>query len=272
MTRRAVALVSGLAVVTLMSACAELVRFRSSTSAASPSGVAMPVGNLHGWRQVMVDDFNGSVLDGARWGTYSGPIPGDDGGWWSPSHVTLARGVATLGTFRDAGVGNRWVSGGMSSARALTQQYGKYMVRFRMDRSVGVKYAILLWPSTRPWPCGGEIDFGEDNGGSHSRSTLTVHYCNPDGSDAILPQLHVKADFSHWHTIGVEWTRDSIVWTLDGRRIGRVSSVHVPSSAMELDIQTQAGTCGDPEFPCPDRSTPRYVRMQVDWVVAYTGT
>ena len=38
---------------------------------------------------------------------------------------------------------------------------------------------------------------------------------------------------------------------------------------MEMDVQTQAGTCGIVENPCPDASTPAHVNMQVDWVVAY---
>jgi hypothetical protein len=37
---------------------------------------------------------------------------------------------------------------------------------------------------------------------------------------------------------------------------------------MELAIQTQAGTCGDRYAPCPDRRTPRMVRLQVEWVRA----
>jgi hypothetical protein len=38
---------------------------------------------------------------------------------------------------------------------------------------------------------------------------------------------------------------------------------------MELDLQAQAGTCGVAYAPCPDRSTPAHVDLQVDWVVAY---
>ena len=38
---------------------------------------------------------------------------------------------------------------------------------------------------------------------------------------------------------------------------------------MELDLQTQAGTCGDAWNPCADATTPASVTMQVDWVVAY---
>jgi hypothetical protein len=35
---------------------------------------------------------------------------------------------------------------------------------------------------------------------------------------------------------------------------------------MELDLQAQAGTCGDRYAPCPDATTPARVDLQVDWV------
>jgi hypothetical protein len=38
---------------------------------------------------------------------------------------------------------------------------------------------------------------------------------------------------------------------------------------MELDLQAQAGTCGDRYAPCPDATTPAHVDLQVDWVAAY---
>ena len=39
---------------------------------------------------------------------------------------------------------------------------------------------------------------------------------------------------------------------------------------MEMALQTQAGTCGDPWTPCPGATTPSLVEMQVDWVEAYS--
>jgi len=48
-----------------------------------------------------------------------------------------------------------------------------------------------------------------------------------------------------------------------------VRSRHVPAERMELDLQAQAGTCGDRYAPCPDATTPSSVDLQVDWVAAY---
>ncbi|MET0510231.1 MAG: glycoside hydrolase family 16 protein [Thermoleophilaceae bacterium] len=217
------------------------------------------------WRPVFLDDFRHG-LDRSKWGRYSGQPGGDPGGWWAPSHVVVRKGVLNLETYRDPRFGDRWVSGGLSNARALKQTYGKYEVRFRMDRGKGVAAILLLWPVADHWPP--EIDFAEDGGATGGRRSMsaTLHH----GEDNRQIQRTVRADFSRWHTMGVEWTPGKLVYTLDGRPWGRVRSRHVPRERMELAIQAQAGTCGDRDAPCPDRSTPRMVRLQVDWVRAYT--
>jgi beta-glucanase (GH16 family) len=95
--------------------------------------------------------------------------------------------------------------------------------------------------------------------------TATLHY-SPENR---LIQRKVYADFTRWHTMGVEWTPGRLAYTLDGRRWATVTSRHVPSEPMELAIQAQAGTCGDRYAPCPDASTPRRVALEVDWVKTY---
>jgi beta-glucanase (GH16 family) len=174
--------------------------------------------------------------------------------------------VLHLETYRDPRFGRQWVSGGLSNSRALKQTYGRYEVRFRADHGRGVAAILLLWPVADRWPP--EIDFAENGGTTRARRsmTATLHY----GDDNRQIQRTVRGNFHRWHTMGVEWTPGSLVYTLDGRPWGRVGSDHVPSEPMELAIQSQAGTCGHRFAPCPDRSTPRVVRLQVDWVRAFS--
>src|SRR5438067_2072718 len=40
------------------------------SAAASPSGLAMPAGDLPGWKRVFADDFSGSSLNRNSWGPY----------------------------------------------------------------------------------------------------------------------------------------------------------------------------------------------------------
>jgi hypothetical protein len=232
-------------------------------SATTPSGIAMPAGNLPGWQMVFADDFGGTSLNTKSWGTYEGQPGGDPGGWWDPSHVVVRNGMVELQNYQDPALGSRWVSGGLSSARALKQTFGKYLVRFRMDKGNGIAGIALLWPSGGGWPP--EIDFAEDGGGNRSTTSATLHY----GSANDQVQRSVATDFSQWHTIGVEWTPGHLVYTLDGAVWATVVDANVPVVPMEMDLQTQAGTCGDEWNPCADATTPASVNMQVDWVVAY---
>jgi beta-glucanase (GH16 family) len=134
-----------------------------------------------------------------------------------------------------------------------------------MDRGKGVAMIALLWPVRNQWPP--EIDFAENGGETHARKsvTATLHY----GTANNQIQRTVRADFTNWHVLGVEWTPGLLVYTLDGHRWAIVHSSAVPSQAMELDFQAQAGTCGDRYAPCPDATTPSRVDLQIDWVAAY---
>ena len=228
---------------------------------------ALPTNRTSGrsdWRVVFFDNFRHG-LRSSLWGRYSGEPGGDPGGLWSPSHVVVRHGVLDLETYRDPRFGWRWVSGGVSSAPALTQIYGKYEVRLRVDRGEGVAFVALLWPSDGGWPP--EIDFAENGGESGARDGIsaTLHY----GSHDSQIQRMLGVDLTRWHVVGVEWVPGKLVYTIDGRAWATVRSDAVPDQRMEMDFQTQAGTCGDSSAPCPNGQTPAYVDAQIQWVRAY---
>ena len=229
--------------------------------AAAASPVRDAGAGVDPWRRVFTENFSRD-LSPRRWGHYTGHPGGDPGGLWDPSHVVVRNGKLRLETYRDPRFGNRWVSGGTSSARALKQTYGRYRVRLRMDGGRGVAGIALLWPSADVWPP--EVDFAETGGLGRGRPgfSATLHH----GADDHQIQREARADLTGWHVVGVDWTPGRLAYVLDGKVWAVVRSAHVPSQPMELDLQTQAGTCGDAYAPCPDASTPRRVTMQVDWV------
>jgi beta-glucanase (GH16 family) len=234
-------------------------------AAGSPSGVAMPVGNLPGWRQVLADDFTGATLDSSRWRLYWGQPGGDPGGWFDPNHVSVSKGQLVISGYRDRADGGKWATGGISDSPGLVQTYGKYLVRFRFDAGQGIAHAILLWPADNSWPP--EIDFSEDNGSNRQTAYGTLHY----GANNTQVQSHLAVNLTQWHTLGVQWTPGSLVYTLDGRAWASVKNAQVPSIPMTLDIQTQAWACGTSTWEqCPSASTPSHVNLYVDWAVAYS--
>lgn len=246
----------------LIVALAAVFLIGSVGSRPDPSGVPMP-GSLPGWRRVFADDFAGRRIDPATWSVYSGRPRGDAAGWFAPSHVTAAGGQLLIAGYRDPQRHNQWVTGGISSGRAFSQVYGKYLVRMRMDPGVGITHAILLWPADNSWPP--EIDFSEDNGSNRGQIYATLHY-RPGN---LQVQRTMRIDLTHWHTVGVEWAPGGLRYTVDGRVWATVPSAHVPSIPMVMDIQTQAWACGQQWEHCPGASTPSRVRLHVDWAVAY---
>jgi hypothetical protein len=233
----------------------------------SPSGVALPVGDLPGWKQVVAEDFSGSTIP-AGWGAYEGTPGGEPNGKWLRSHTTVGNNVLTLAGSQ---VGDKFATGGIMAGGPAVGglTYGKYNVRFRINQGHGVKYAALLWPKSENWPIDGEIDFAEDGGGNRSGLTGTLHY----GASNSQIQRDLTGDFSTWNTLGVEWSPNRIVYTLNDKPWATVTGSAVPHTPMNLAIQTQAGTCGSwAGASCPDSTTPAHVNLQVDWVTMYSYT
>ncbi len=231
----------------------------------NPAEAAMPTGNIPGWRQVFADNFNGSSLNLSNWYPYASSEPGGDpGAWLLPSHVTVSGGDLVISTYRDPADGGLWTSGGVTSEPGLVQTYGKYLVRFRFPAGHGIAHGLMLLPADAPGPP--EVDFSEDNGEGRNIDTATLHY-GPGEEDE---HVTVATDLTQWHVLGVEWTKEKLVYTLDGHEWGRMEGAKVPSTPMALDIQTQAWMCGVNSWEaCPDASTPATVNLYVDWVVAY---
>ena len=93
---------------------------------------------------------------------------------------------------------------------------------------------------------------GADSGGA--TSVLVIE------DDKMLAEMYRQYLTADGHSVCI---------ALDGEAWATVVDANVPALPMEMDLQTQAGTCGDQWNPCADATTPAHVSMQVDWVVAY---
>ena len=261
----------GVAVSLLIQTTQPLLEYAQSsiTDACLPyrPGQAMPVGNIPGWHQVFADDFKGTALNTSNWYPYAGRPGSDPVGWWDPSHVIVRGCELTLRGYRGApGKPGLFVTGGIGMTNAHAQTFGKYLVRIRADSGDGISAIALLWPRANVWPP--EIDFDEDGGGDRTHISATLH-CGPNGRDDCQVQRSLSGyDFSQWHTLGVEWTRGKLVYTIDGTVWATVIDPRVPAIPMVLDIQAQSLACS-PYNTCLDSSTPAEVNVQVAWVVAY---
>jgi beta-glucanase (GH16 family) len=179
---------------------------------------------------------------------------------WAPSHVVSKHGALRIQTYKDARYGGNWVSGGVSMARMVNQTYGRWVVRFRMKKGVGVGMDVAL----RPSGSGTVVDWIEessDKGGARRIETATLHY----GHTRV--HARVRANFTKWHTMTLSWKPGRITVKLDGRRWANFRH-NVPSAPMHMVMQTNTGTNGFSGV-MPNSSTPRRVALQVDSVAVY---
>jgi beta-glucanase (GH16 family) len=117
----------------------------------------------------------------------------------------------------------------------------------------------LLWPA-HGWPP--EIDYFEMWDGNRQKDLLTNHYSSANK----MQHSHVMADFTQWHTIGLEWTPQAITYLLDNKVVA-VQTGHVPHQPMWMGFQTTTGAYGP--GAAPSSSTPSSVAWDIDYIKAW---
>ncbi len=231
-------------------------RMRGSLVAAATllAAVALPQSaQASSWgAPVLVENFDGPSLDTGRWMVYHSP-----GAARNPRTgraTTVANGVLRL---KGGDYGGRDLSGGVASR--LAQQYGRWEVRFRAEAGAGYTPVALLWPADG----GGEhaeVDFAEIVDPRRQGGGIFVH-----GEDGRA-RRPLRADFTRWHTVAVDWLPGRLTFWLDGRKLWDYRGDLVPDGRrMGLALQNDV-VC---EPRCRDAGTPPTVSMYVDWVKIY---
>ncbi|WP_158566798.1 glycoside hydrolase family 16 protein [Actinomadura craniellae] len=204
-------------------------------------------------RPILVEDFSGRRLDSRAWAVYHSPD--------ARVHPRTRHAVRVAGgALRISGgnFGGRDLSGGVASL--IDQRYGRWQVRMRADRGGGYSAVALLWPERMGDPEHAEIDFAEIIDPARRTHGMFIHR-GPDGATA---RRAVRADFTRWRTVTVDWLPGRVVIWLDGRRVWDYRGPLVPRRGrMGLALQNDV-VCGPGS--CRTGRTPREVTMHVDWV------
>jgi hypothetical protein len=251
------------ATTTVTVTAAAVVQPPGGAAAPSPSGQAIPAGDLPGWQLTFSDDFTTNVPLGrfpsavsSRWQTYDEGAADTSGiGSHSPSRV-LSVHDGVLDWFLHSEGGRPLVAAALP--RMAAQRYGRYAVRFRSDPLLDYKAAWLLWPNSGVWPRDGEIDFPE-GGFAGTFCAFAHHQGATTGSDQDA--FCNLATFADWHTAIIEWTAGEVRFILDGQVVG-VSTDRVPNTAMNWVLQSE--TAG---APAPSPALQGHVT--IDWVAAW---
>lgn len=240
------------------------------TTAADPSGLALPVGNMPGWRQVFTDNFTENVPVGAfpaavssQWGDYlDGWKDTTHHGTYYPSKVVSIRNGA-MNMYLHSENGVLMVAAPYPKIPAATASqgntYGIYEARFRADPVVGYKTAWLLWPDSNSQKSGGEIDFPEGNLWQPEIKAFS-HDPGPYVQKKQA-QFTAHAKFSVWHTATTVWTDKQVLFLLDGKVLGDAKNpASIPHTPMHWVLQTETRTGEGP------LSATAAGNVDIDWV------
>ncbi|MEV7969678.1 family 16 glycosylhydrolase [Sphaerisporangium sp. NPDC088356] len=225
-----------------------------SVRASVPPG-ALPRADARWGTPVFVEDFDGTQIDRNKWEVYDSPD--------AQVNPRTARATAVHdGMLQMTGgfYGGKDLSGGVASH--LSQTYGRWEVRFRGEAGAGYSLVTLLWPSSQ----GGEyaeVDFAEVIDPTRQRGGIYIHR-----GEAEQAQSQMRADFTRWHTVAVDWLPGRLTFWLDGEQTWDYTGPRVPEARpMHLTLQNDV-VCNQ-WSPCRNSSTPKTVSMFVDWVKIY---
>jgi len=172
-------------------------------------------------------------------------------------------------------------SGRIATKGKFDQAYGRFEANIKVPAGQGMWPAFWMMGNnfdTVGWPNNGEIDIMEIVGNEPGTLYGTVHgpgYSGHVGGLGGSTTLPAGAQFADaFHLFAVEWSPDTIIWTLDGQQYHSFTSSQLPPGTnwvfdhpfyLLLNL-TVGGVWPGP----PDASTTFPATMLVDYVRVYT--
>jgi beta-glucanase (GH16 family) len=225
-----------------------------------------------GWTLTFQDEFDGTSLDLSKWGRRykwgEAVINGELQAYVDDAFTTQNGFLEIAGTQRQAQYAGQtldYASGVICSVHE--QQYGYFEASLKMPSGQG------FWPAF--WLLGGqgstgvnEIDIQEFLGHQPNTVYMTLHwgpsYTTGHESDGTN---YVGPDFTAgYHTFGLQWDPDAVVWFIDGTERFRHTGAGIPQTNMYIILNLAVGG-GWPG--APDSTTPFPGLYDVEYVRAY---
>jgi beta-glucanase (GH16 family) len=279
--RIAAASVFGIVVVATMVAATQLKATKEpqptgpGRAAAAATQPTVPFPRVK-WTLRWSDDFNGRGLS-TKWAPASG---NGTGGWshralqyYQPAnvkqdgfgHLVITAAKTSPSTTLTCWNGPcKYTSGRIDSRARFAQSYGRVAARIKLPAGKGIWPAFWMRSARLS---DGEIDIVEPIG---SKPNLIQGFTHGKGHKGIASTKLSKPFSADYHTYGVDWTPQGVVWWMDGKPYGQFKY-----SGYQLDqphwviLNLQVGG----NYPKPPNATTHFpARMEVDWVRVYRGS
>ncbi|MFK7893694.1 MAG: family 16 glycosylhydrolase [Granulosicoccus sp.] len=242
--------------------------------------------NLGQYELIFSEEFTGDSIDESKWNTalswgeeffiynqqqfYVDVLQRPDFGYNPFSFDGDALTVTAIETpenLRAAAFEQPWLSGVLTTADRFDVSYGYIETRISVEQGVG------LWPSfwllssafdgLRP-----EVYVMEYDGSKPDSVFHNYNYLDADDNQVTPGQFEViREGFSSgYHTVGVRWTEQDLLFYIDGSPSYRIVGDNVPTEAMYLVLNLAVGGI----WPgSPDATTPSAPSITIDYVRVY---
>ncbi|MBN8459369.1 MAG: glycoside hydrolase family 16 protein [Verrucomicrobia bacterium] len=220
----------------------------------SQTGSLLPGGDDR-WHLVWQDEFDypNDKLD-EKWISQNGPSGHILSSRWRENAV-VDGGMLRLINRKENKGGQDWTSGNIWTKQRFL--YGYYECRYRYAAAAGTNNSFWIMTNEKPAPGrkSFEIDINEGhwpnkvNTNIHNHSDVSVVKGKRTHPSASKSFRFSDRDFAHeFHTYGLEWTKDNLVFYLDGKELRREKNTicHWPAPVwLSLAIIKWAGPVTD---------------------------
>lgn len=187
-------------------------------------------------RVVFADDFDGRALDRQHWNVIvTGRTVNDEQQAYVDSEdvLSVSGGVLTIrprfrqGFTTPEGRRSDFISGRIDTRSKVTFTYGTAAARMKLPDGAGLWPAFWALGDGR-WPDTGEIDIME-NVGDPAWTSVALHGPGYFGDTPLVKRAPFagRGSATGWHVYAVDWTADTLVFTVDKREVYRVTRAMV---------------------------------------------
>ena len=238
-----------------------------------------------GWTKRFEENFSSSL---GQWNIWTGGAFNNELQYYQAPNLVISDGILNIQAKRENATGVttpfdatpktfQFTSGRIESkihfSSSPTTPKVRMIARIKLPTGYGMWPAF--WSYGDPWPTQGEIDIMEARGNEPFKYQTAYWYGHRAGVNiASGTEGSVTSEVSLtdcWHVYEMIWTKNSIVYLLDGQVVVTKTGGWIPNFYKKSERITLNLAVGGGFFDNPDPSTIQTGTMQVDWVKVFTS-
>lgn len=242
-----------LVISTLFFGAAALSGCSFSTSSVEPPKPVAPIDE--GYAFVWSDEFDGNALDRENWNyqlgvsdEYHGKVSNtlywgnNELQYYTEDAASVSDGLLTITAARRDYEGQEFTSARIVTRDLHAFTYGYFEAKIKLPTDTGMWPAFWMMPQPAGtestaneyggWAASGEIDIMEARGRLPNEVGQALHFGGTGSRHAYLAEsFQTETKISEWHTYGLEWREDAIIWFVDDKEAFRLNNSQWYTSA-----------------------------------------